>query len=207
MNSVVLMAGFGLSPVMASEIEKAGGTVADAFAVHRRAVRPERASVLRAGRPSTRARDQPGARGELPAQSARYRPDPAHASRRPGDHGLHRRERLCRNEQLPNRVRRRARPGLRKFLSDLHDHGGGVPYCPDQVQWRPPALSVDCGPALCDGRQRSAVPFLWWKCARVHHGCGPVRHWLRRVLSDPSPPWPRTMPTMLWCRKLCSSSR
>ena len=33
MNSVVLMAGFGLSPVMASEIEKAGGTVVDAFMV------------------------------------------------------------------------------------------------------------------------------------------------------------------------------
>ena len=33
MNSVVLMAGFGLSPVMASEIEKAGGTVADAFLI------------------------------------------------------------------------------------------------------------------------------------------------------------------------------
>ena len=33
LNSVVLMAGFGLSPVMASEIEKAGGTVADAFLI------------------------------------------------------------------------------------------------------------------------------------------------------------------------------
>ena len=33
MNSVVLMAGVGLSPVMASEIEKAGGTVADAFLI------------------------------------------------------------------------------------------------------------------------------------------------------------------------------
>ena len=33
MNSVVLMAGFGLSPIMASEIEKAGGTVADAFLI------------------------------------------------------------------------------------------------------------------------------------------------------------------------------
>ena len=33
MNSVVLMAGFGLSPVMASEIVKAGGTVADAFLI------------------------------------------------------------------------------------------------------------------------------------------------------------------------------
>ena len=32
-NSVVLMAGFGLSPVMASEIEKAGGTVIDAFLI------------------------------------------------------------------------------------------------------------------------------------------------------------------------------
>lgn len=32
-NSVVLMAGFGLSPVMASEIEKAGGTVVDAFLI------------------------------------------------------------------------------------------------------------------------------------------------------------------------------
>jgi hypothetical protein len=30
-NSVVLMAGFGLSPVMASEIEKAGGSIVDAF--------------------------------------------------------------------------------------------------------------------------------------------------------------------------------
>lgn len=33
LNSVVLMAGFGLSPVMASEIEKAGGTVVDAFTI------------------------------------------------------------------------------------------------------------------------------------------------------------------------------
>lgn len=32
-NSVVLMAGFGLSPVMASEIEKAGGEVVDAFLI------------------------------------------------------------------------------------------------------------------------------------------------------------------------------
>ena len=32
-NSVVLMAGFGLSPVMASAIEKAGGTVVDAFMI------------------------------------------------------------------------------------------------------------------------------------------------------------------------------
>ena len=32
-NSVVLMAGFGLSPVMASQIEKAGGTVVDAFMI------------------------------------------------------------------------------------------------------------------------------------------------------------------------------
>ena len=32
-NSVVLMAGFGLSPVMTSEIEKAGGTVIDAFMI------------------------------------------------------------------------------------------------------------------------------------------------------------------------------
>lgn len=33
LNSVVLMAGFGLSPVMGAEIEKAGGTVADAFLI------------------------------------------------------------------------------------------------------------------------------------------------------------------------------
>ena len=32
-NSVVLMAGFGLSPVMAAEIEKAGGTVVGAFMI------------------------------------------------------------------------------------------------------------------------------------------------------------------------------
>ena len=32
-NSVVLMAGFGLSPVMTAEIEKAGGTIIDAFSI------------------------------------------------------------------------------------------------------------------------------------------------------------------------------
>ena len=71
MNSVVLMAGFGLAPVMASEIEKAGGTVADAFLataglcalsalVFFMLIRPVRAHAVNPGPEASSRLDLPG---------------------------------------------------------------------------------------------------------------------------------------------------
>ncbi len=183
--SVALMAGFGLSPVMASMMESAELIVNDAFFLtavlcavagviflviiapvrtHSAASGPEPRSSLSLAA----VRAIMGSRARLPVIMVCLGASVFA--------GMNNFQTVIADER-----------GIKScgLLPDLHFDRGSVSRGLGPVQRRGKSISDHCSPAICDVWLRGSVPRNWRQLADVSGRRFLVRHWLWRQLSDP----------------------